>query len=416
MAEAVAGSVEHREEGSTPPFPERVRTFSRKHRRALPFAAGALVLLCVAAALWLRWLATFESTDDAQVDGNISSIGSRIAGTVVAVHVEDNQRVQPGAPLVELDPADYRASLEQAEANRDEAQFEQVGEVPAIPITSVTNRTSIATTGQDVASAVADLASAQHDYDAATARLREAMANNRIAQVDLERSRHLVGAGAVAQEDFDQHEATAEARAAEVAAAQASVDSARRHVDDVRAKLGQARARLQQVTHNAPKQLEQTSASVDARDAAVRAAKAAVEQARLNLSYTSIAAPVAGIVGQKTANVGDRVQTAQALLAIVQVDDLWVTANFKETQLRNMRPGQRADVEVDALRETFHGHVETMPGASGARFSLLPPENATGNYVKVVQRLPVRIRLDPNQRDMDRLRPGMSVEPRVWLR
>jgi membrane fusion protein (multidrug efflux system) len=273
----------------------------------------------------MRYLGSFVTTDDAQVDGNISSIGARIAGTVVAVHVEDNDRVRVGDPLVELDPADYRVALDQAAANLAQAQF----------------RT-----------------------------LAEAKANNRLAQIDLERSRHLVDVGAVPVQDLDQRLAVGSSQAAEVQAAGASV----------------------------------------------RAAQAAVERARLDLDYTHIAAPVGGIIGQKSVNVGDRVQAAQALLAIVQVDNLWITADFKETQLRQMHPGQRADVHVDTLDQTFRGHVESLPGASGARFSLLPPENATGNYVKVVQRLPVRIRLEPDQVNLDGLRPGMSVEPKVWLR
>jgi membrane fusion protein (multidrug efflux system) len=297
-----------------------------RYRRALAvFGALGAVILAVAAVFVLRHLASFESTDDAQVDGNVSTIGSRIAGTVVAVHVEDNDRVRPGDPLVELDPADYRVALDQASANLAQARFRNV---------------------------------------------KEAAANNRLAQIDLERSRHLVAVGAVSPQDLDQHMATGQAQAAELRAA----------------------------------------------DATVRAAQAGVDRARLDLDYTRITAPVAGIVGQKSVNVGDRVQPAQALLAIVQVGDLWITANFKETQLRHIHPGQPADVHVDMLGQTFRGHVDSMPGASGERFSLLPPENATGNYVKVVQRLPVRIRLEPGQPNLDRLRPGMSVEPKVWLR
>jgi membrane fusion protein (multidrug efflux system) len=284
-----------------------------------------LVGLVIGAVLLLRYLGSFASTDDAQVDGNISSIGARIAGTVVAVHVEDNDRVAVGDPLVELDPVDYRVALDQATANLAQSRFHT---------------------------------------------LTEAKANNRLAQIDLERSRHLVDVGAVPVQDLDQRLAAGRSQAAEVQAAGASV----------------------------------------------RAAQAAVNQARLDLDYTRIAAPVAGIIGQKSVNVGDRVQPAQTLLAIVQVDNVWITANFKETQLRRMHPGQRANVHVDALDVDFRGHVESLPGASGARFSLFPPENATGNYVKVVQRLPVRIRLEPDQTGLDRLRPGMSVEPKVWLR
>jgi membrane fusion protein, multidrug efflux system len=297
----------------------------RKHKRALPGVAVAAVVVAVGAVLGLRYMGSFESTDDAQVDGNASTVASRIAGTVVAVHVEDNDRVNRGDILVELDPADYRVALEQSQANLAEARFQ---------------------------------------------RLAEARANARIAQIDLARSRRLVESGALPREDLDTRQATAEARDAEVAASRAAVD----------------------------------------------AAQAGVDQARLNLDYTELRSPVAGIVAEKQVNVGDRVQPAQELLAIVQVDDLWITANFKESQLGRIHPGQRADVHVDALGQTFRGHVESLPAATGVRFSLLPPENATGNYVKVVQRLPVRIRLEPGQPNLERLRPGMSVEPKVWLR
>ncbi len=412
MAENAPG---REDDHASVPVRERARAFVQKHRRQAPYGLLGLVALGVGAVLLVRYLGSFESTDDAQVDGNISSIGSRIAGTVTALYTDDNLRVEPGDVLAELDPADYRVSLDQAEANLAVARSQASGEERTVPITRVTNSTSLSTAQQDVANAQADLGAAQHDLDQSVAKTHEAMANGRIAQIELGRSRHLVDTKAVSQGDFDQHQATADARTAELSGAQAAVESSRRRVDQSRAKLHQALDRLQQVEQNAPRQLEQSTEGSDARAAAASAARAAVEQANLNLSYTRISAPVGGIVGQRSANIGDRLQSAQALLAIVQVDDLWVTANFKETQLRDMHPGQRADVRVDALGKKFRGHVESLPGASGARFSLLPPENATGNYVKVVQRLPVRIRLDPGQATLDRLRPGMSVEPTVWL-
>jgi membrane fusion protein (multidrug efflux system) len=307
------------------PLPQKMRRFARDHGRAVAWAALMAVAVATIAFFGLHYLASFESTDDAQVDGDASAIAARVAGTVVGVHVQDNDRVKPNEPIVELDPSDYNVALAQAKANLEQARFQ---------------------------------------------RLSEAEANARIAQLDLARSRRLVASASLAREDLDTRQATADARVAEVSAARAAVD----------------------------------------------AAQAALDQARLNLEYTRILSPVGGIVAQKHVSLGDRVQPAQELLAIVQIDDLWITGNYKETQLRHMRPGQRADVSVDALGQTFRGHVESMPGASGARFSLLPPENATGNYVKVVQRLPVRIRLEPGQPNLDRLRPGMSVEPKVRLR
>jgi membrane fusion protein (multidrug efflux system) len=303
---------------------EALKRFVHKHRHALPVAFVLAIALAIGAVLLFRYLATFESTDDAQVDGDISAIATRIAGTVVAVHVENDEDVTVGAPLVELDPADYKLAVEQA---------------------------------------VANLAQARQ-------RLAQAQANANVSGQELARSRNLLESNATPRQSYDQLAATAAARQAEVGADRAAID----------------------------------------------AAQAALDRAKLDLDYTRIQAPVAGIVGQKSVAVGDRVQPAQPMLAVVQVHHLWITANFKETQLRQMVPGQRADVHVDALDVTFHGHVESLPGASGARFSLLPPENATGNFVKVVQRLPVRIALDPDQPGLDRLRPGMSVEPKVWLK
>ena len=400
---------------SLPRLRGRARIWARDHRRTIPLLAVGAVVLIVAVAGLLHYLGRFESTDDAQVDGDISAIGARVAGTVVAVYVQDNDRVAPGDMLVTLDPADNAVAVAQAEANLDQARNQRDSAEPAVPITTVTSATTITTSEKDVASARADVAAAVRDKDAALAKLKEAEANNRIAQVDLERSQHLVGVGAVPREDFDEHRATADAREAEVNAARATVASTEQRVTQANARLAEAEARLGQARETAPRQLTETSANLRVRESAVRVAETALEQARLNLSYTRIVAPVAGIVGEKSVNVGDRVQTGQEVLAVVQIDNLWITANYKETQLRRMHPGQPADVKVDSLGKTFRGHVESMPGATGARFSLLPPENATGNYVKVVQRLPVRIRLDAGQPGMDRLRPGMSVEPKVWL-
>ena len=398
------------------PLPQRVRGWAGAH------PLGALVLLlgvvglAVGGFFFLRYESSFESTDDAQVDGNVSAISARISATVTAVHVEDNMTVNLGDPLVELDPNDYQAALDQAEASEQSAVAQTKVEVPGVPITTVTNRTSISTSGDDVATAKAELAAAWREYQAALLQVKAAVANNRLAQVELGRSTRLVATEAVSRDDLDRRRAEADTRAADEAAARANAEASRHRVDQSKARLSQAMSRLQQIEKNAPKQLDISRATLAVRLANAKAAKAEAEQARLNLSYTKIAAPVSGIVGKKSANVGDRVQPGQTLLGIVQVHDLWITANFKETQLAHMHPGQRVDVRVDAFGQTFRGHVESLPGASGARFSLLPPENATGNYVKVVQRLPVRIRLEPDQPGTERLRPGMSVEPKVWLR
>jgi len=397
------------------PSPDGVARFARAHRRALLLTVAGIVVAAVAGILLLRYLDSFESTDDAQIEGNISAIGARVSGTVTAVYVEDNQRVRTGDLLVELDPADYRVALAEALASEDQAKAMANAEAPTNPIITLTNSTNVATGGQDVATAEADLQASQEDYEASLANVKLVAANGGLADLELTRSRDLFRAAAVPQQTLDQSQATADATKAQLAAARATADAARRHVDEKRAHLSQAESRLTQVRVNGPRQLETAIATIASRRASAALATAAAEQARLNLSYTRVTAPVAGVVGRKSVNVGDHAVPGQALLGIVQVASVWVTANFKETQLRRMHPGQRSDIHVDALDLDLHGVVESLPGASGATFSLFPPENATGNYVKVVQRLSVRIRLDPDQPGIDRVRPGMSVEPKVWL-
>ncbi|MGH7328616.1 MAG: HlyD family secretion protein, partial [Polyangiaceae bacterium] len=285
-----------------------------------------------------------------------------------------------------------------------------------VPITEQTNKTQIANSGGDIATVTAQIAAAKKDADAAKARVDQAQAQARLADVDRVRSQSLVKSGAVSQADLDQKAAASEAAGAEVSSAESALKSAEARVTQLEAQVGEAENRLEETKANAPKQVEIQKANVTSREAQIQAAQAALAQAKLNLGYGKIVAPVSGVIGKKSVNVGDHVDPGQPLVAIVQTDDLWVTANFKETQLTRMHPGERVKVSVDAYGTTFTGKVESMPGASGAKYSLFPPENATGNYVKVVQRLPVRVRLDANQPGLDLLRPGMSVEPKVYVR
>jgi membrane fusion protein (multidrug efflux system) len=304
----------------------------------------------------------------------------------------------------------------QAEANLAMAEAQSEAQTPAVPITVQTNKTTIATGGGDVAETSAQLAAAQKDAESARAALDKAEANNRLAQLDRQRSQNLVASGAISQADLDQKAAAAQAAQAELESARAAVQASAQKIAQQESAVSEAQSRLQEAKENAPKQVQIQQANVTSHEAQIKAAQAALDQARLNLSYTHIVAPVNGIVGKKAVNVGDHVQPGQALFAIVQTDDLWVTANFKETQLERMYPGEKVKVSVDAFPGTLTATVESLPGASGAKYSLFPPENATGNYVKVVQRLPVRIKLDKGQPGLDRLRPGMSVEPKVYVR
>jgi membrane fusion protein (multidrug efflux system) len=372
----------------------------------------ALALAVAGIAYWL-YSRQFEDTDDAQVDGHINGITARVSGTVTGVYVEENQFVKAGQVLADLDPRDNKVALAVAQSQLVQAQAQSEAERPNVPVTETTTRTTIATTGSDVTNAEAAVAAADHNYEAALAKVSESEANSAKAQADVERYRPLAEKDEVPREQFDQVVANAKALAATVAANQASAKAAAREADRARAQLSQAQQRVEEARQNAPRQVEIQKANVAARQAGIQTARAQLDQARLNLSYVQIQAPVNGIVAKRAAEVGQHVEPGQQMVLITQIDDLWVTANFKETQLRRMRPGQGVRLRVDALNANFDGYIESLPAASGAVTSLLPPENATGNFVKVVQRLPVRIRFKPNQDGLDRLRPGMSVEPKV---
>jgi len=375
-----------------------------------------LVLACAVGGFFVwRYMDTFESTDDAQIDGSMTSVSPRVAGTVTAVHCSENEQVKAGQLLVELDSADAELAVKQAEAALALAQAQVRVAEPEVPMTGVTTRTTINTTEAAAKGADAEVAASERDYEAAQARLRQAEAANANAQSELVRYKKLVDKEEVSREDYEQRVETAKSMAAGVENARASAAAIQKMIEMKRASLEQTRSRVAQAQTNAPQQVAIQQATVGARRAAVDAAQAALDVAKLNLTYTKIASPVTGQIGRKAVEVGMRLEPGQLLMAVVPTEDIWVTANFKETQLQRMKPGQRATIEVDALGHGFEGYVESLSPATGAKFSILPPENTSGNYVKVVQRLPVRLRLKPGQNEMDRLRRGMSVVPKVWL-
>jgi membrane fusion protein (multidrug efflux system) len=385
-------------------------------RRTLLFAAivGAVILVG-ALAFWL-YSRTYESTDDAQVDGHLNGITARIDGDVKAVHVEENQSVQAGEVLVELDPRDYEVAVEQAQAQLLKAQAGERAQNPNLPITQSNSQTSVSTSKSEVANAEAALAAAERDQLGAQSRLLEVEANNAKAQADVARYKSLVDKNEVSHSDYDQVIATSKALAASVDSARASAEAAQKVVEQRRAQLDQAGSMLESATVSAPNQVAISKAILQSRQADVQAMKAQLDRAQLDLSYCKIVAPVAGVISKRTVEVGEHVSKGQRLVTLSDLSDLWVTANFKESQLRQMHPGQSVTISVDAFDQDFDATVEAMPGSTGSVISLLPPENATGNYVKVVQRLPVRIRFKPGQQGLDRLRPGMSVVPKVWLK
>ena len=385
-------------------------------RRTLLFAAilGAVILVG-ALSVWL-YSRAYKSTDDAQVDGHLNGITARIDGDVKAVHVEENQSVQAGDVLVELDPRDYEVAVEQAQAQLLKAQAGERAENPNLPITQSTTETGVSTSSAQVADAEAALAAAERDQLAAQARVQEVDANVAKAQADLARYEALVNKNEVSRSDYDQVVASSKAFAASAQSARASAEAAQKVVEQRKAQLDQARSRLESARVNAPNQVAISRANLQSKQAEVQSMKAVLDRAQLDLSYCKIVAPVAGVIGKRTVEPGEHVSKGQRLITLSNLSDLWVTADFKESQLREMKPGQRVTISVDAFDKDFEGTVEAMPGSTGSVVSLLPPENATGNYVKVVQRLPVRIRFKPGQEGLDRLRPGMSVVPKVWIK
>lgn len=402
----------------------------QKKKRVRLILFAVLILAVIAAIPVYSYYTSRESTDDAQVDGHIVPISPRIDGTVIAVLVDDNQYVTAGTELVRLDPADYKVALDKAQADLADAQAQIIEAQSNVPITSINTSSQIKTSNAAVIEARAGVTSAQQQVNAANARLAsakakvaEAQANSEKAQKDLVRYKSLVDKDEISKQQYDSAVAAAQSMAAQVDTAQAGVTEALHNVDVAQAQLGQARARLnsaqveqRQSQQSAPKQQAAIEARYTAAQASAQQKQSAIDQAKLNLGYTVLRAPVSGLVSKKNAEPGMIVSPGQQLMALVPLDDVWITANFKETQLKRMRVGQHVEIDVDAYGgRAYRGHIDSIAAASGAKFSLLPPENATGNYVKVVQRVPVKIVLDPGQNQDHTLRPGMSVVPTVLL-
>jgi membrane fusion protein (multidrug efflux system) len=413
-------AAQERPETGAKPLPATERDFrTRPSRTASPGFRIALVIavivLLVVGLFIYRYVTSYESTDDAQVDGHVNSISARISGHVVKLNVQDNQFVRGGTVLVEIDPADYQVALDRARADFEDARALAIAAGVDVPITSVSTTSQLSSTQAEADSARAGIQAARQQSEAAKAQLQQAEANNVKAQNDLGRYRQLVEKQEISQQQYDQAVAAARAGDAAVEAARANADAAVQQVSQAQSKLAQAEANWRNA-NTAPKQMTAMRARAASAEAEVQRKKADLDQAQLNLQYTKIVAPVAGVVSDRTVEVGQNVVPGQELMKVIPLDDIWITANFKETQLRNIRVGQPVTVEVDANGRKYKGKVDSIAGASGARFSLLPPENATGNYVKVVQRIPVKIVLEPGENQDHQLRPGMSVVPKVWIR
>jgi membrane fusion protein, multidrug efflux system len=414
-------------DSAAPPPPE-----DTGRKRKIRFIVLALLVVAAIASIPIySYYAARESTDDAQVDGHLIPISPRVNGTVLEVLVRDNEHVKAGQLLVKLDPADYEVALAQAQAQLATAQATTSESGVNVPLTNINTLSQVNTSKTQVDEERAGVNSAQQAANQAQANIGSAkatldarLADYEKAQKDLARFKDLVAKDEISKQEFDAADAAARASSANVEAAKANVTVAQRTFDKAIADLGQAKARLEtamvverQNAQSRPRQQEVTAARYQEAQAEVQQRDANVKQAQLNLSYTELKAPVDGVVSKKSAEPGMHLAAAQEIMALVPLDDVWVTANFKETQLKKMRVGQKVEIEVDTYggSRKYRGHIESMAAASGGRFSLLPPENATGNYVKVVQRVPVKILLERGEDDDHRLLPGMSVTPVVLL-
>ena len=387
----------------------------RSRRRGIIIVVVAIIIVA-AVAFW--WHSTFsEDTDDSQVNGHLIQVSSRIAGQVQKVYVDENQMVKKGDPIVDLDPRDFQVAVENAKAALASAQANALAANVNVPLTTINTGSALTAATSDVSGSHAQVLQAQQQQQAAHASVLQAQANNAKAQSDLERYKPLVEKDVISKQQFDAAVAAAAAAAATVQNALASEQAATEAVRVAREREAQSQANLK-YAQTAPQQVAAQNAKAKQAEAQVQQAQAQLDQALLNLSYTKIVAPEDGIITRKSVEINQNISTGQNLLTLVSLSDIWVTANFKETQLRNMKAGQVVEVKVDATGKSYHGKVTQIGGATGSVLSLFPPENATGNYVKVVQRVPVRIDFtdlqheDPNHL----LRPGLSVEPNVRVK
>jgi membrane fusion protein, multidrug efflux system len=421
----MADTIVEQKPAQAPPSP--VRRKPRRGRTRIFVVIALVILLAIGGYFLWKYLSSYESTDDAQVDGHVNAISARISGHLSEVLVQDAQIVKAGDVLVKIDPRDYEVALSQAQANLADAEASLQSARIDLPIVSTTTQSTLQTARSSRTDANAGLLGAERQFEAAQARLataqaqvNEAEANYKKAADDAARYKQLVAKDEISRQTYDQAEQTAAAAKATLAAQNSAVLEARHNAGAAEAAIQQAQAKVPQADASIqsamtrPQQVSQSEARAKSAAAKVAELQAQLDQAKLNLSYTIIVAPVSGIIGKKTAEIGQNVSPGEQLMAVVPLDDVWVTANFKETQLRKMKPGQNVKFSVDAYDHEYSGHVTGIGGASGSRYSLLPPENATGNYVKVVQRIPVRIDLDPNENKDHRLRPGMSVDPKVY--
>ncbi len=402
--------------GTSGPGGGRYVARRKRLRRILLFAVIGIILVAGGILLY-RYFASYESTDDAEIDGYIYPVSTRVPGYVVRVTVDNNQFVQAGTVLAQLDPKDYDVAVVNAKATWANDRAASEAARINVPLTSVNTSSQLSSAQSDVENVQSGLAAAERQFEAAQATLRQAEANDLKAQDDVTRYKPLAEKDEIPQQQYTQAVDTQKATAAAIEAARASAAAAEEAVTGARTRVAQAEAELH-YAETRPQQISLQQSRAQAADAQAEQAQAALQQAQLNLQYTTVVAPVSGVVGQRSVQPGQNVSPGQQLMTIVPLDseNIWVTADFKETQLTYMQPGQPVKISVDTYGRSYDGHVLNIGGATGSRFSLLPPENATGNYVKVVQRIPVKIVFEKGQDPQHLLRPGMSVEPKVRVK
>ncbi|WP_254062329.1 HlyD family secretion protein [Acidobacterium sp. S8] len=378
---------------------------------------GVVAILVVVGLLWWWHSTYYEDTDDAQVNGHLIQISARVAGHILKVNVDENQYVDAGTVIAELDPSDFQTAVQQDEANLESAEASYEAAKVTVPVTHINTGSTLTSAGADVSSASSQVVQSEHQLQAAQAAVQQAEANNTKAQLDLQRYKPLVEKDVISKQQFDAAVASADGDKAALEQSKAQLEAANSAVRVAKDKVASAQASYKNA-ETGPQQVAIQKAKADQAAAMVEQSKAALAQAKLNLSYTQIVAPTAGIVTKKSVEVGQNVSVGQNMATLVSLDDIWITANFKETQLEHMRQGQHVTISVDAYGgRKYDGKITQIGGATGSVLSLFPPENATGNYVKVVQRIPVRIDLtDRNENSDHLLRPGMSVEPKVKVK
>jgi len=391
-----------------------VSAYPGRRSRKLWVVLSSIVVLVVAGVLMWNYLSSFESTDDAQVDVHLYPVSARISGYIQKVNVDDNQWVHVGSTLVEIDPKDYQVAVAKAQATLDTSEAVANASDIDVPVTSVDTSSQLKFTSSDIKNAQAAIRAAEKQEAAARARVVEAQAENVKAQDDVTRYHLLLVKEEVPKQVYDHAYAAAATDVAAIAAAEADEAAAEQAVQEAQSRLVEAEARYENAEAG-PERVASTRAKASSATADVHQKEAALEQAELNLGYTKIPAPVTGEVTKKVV-VGLNVDPGEELLTVVPLDQVWITANFKETQLKHMRVGQKASITLDSNGRTYNAHVDSIAGGTGPIFSLLPPENATGNYVKIVQRVPVKIVLEPGENRDHQLRPGMNVEAKVYLR